>query len=192
MEYKEGLDEMNEIQDLLVDIDERLEVLDRNIISTSNTGFVKDDRESVLEVYKNYKNAMSKHSSYVLAFDRFWELVTESYGNGELAAQYDESHGCFSFGESMVHGFFKEGYFMVSHFAPASMREGVELIKELSSYDNVVFAVTEYLSGMLDKLGYNFITEVPQWFNDGYVMKKVYTSWEPSEKELARMANSLM
>jgi len=190
-EYQEYLDIQKDIHNLPW-VPKAVEI-NKDSIDLTNTAFITDD-EFAVEVYENYVSAMTKHSSYVLDQERFMGLITEQEVNTEDDEYWQEStktwnasHGCFIVGDSLVHGFFRSGLFVVSHFAPATMREGVKLVAKLKTYDNVVFAVTEYLSKMLDKLGYNFVTEMPQEFAGEIVTKKVYTSFVPTEEHYAAM-----
>lgn len=65
--------------------------------------------------------------------------------------------------------------FKPSHFAPATMREGLDMIQKLGeSKIPTVFAVTDDLSPMLYKSGqFAKLTQMPQPFNNGIVMKDV-------------------
>lgn len=44
--------------------------------------------------------------------------------------------------------------FVPTHFAPGGLKDGIDAIKALKDYDNVLFAVTPDLSKMLKRLGY--------------------------------------
>ena len=81
-------------------------------------------------------------------------------------------------GLSYVIGQFVGGIFKPSHFAPASIREGVRLFEELLSYDNVVLAVTSDLGSMLSRLGYVGHLQVPMYFREQLVIKEVYATSE--------------
>lgn len=48
----------------------------------------------------------------------------------------------------------EKGNFIPTHFAPAGLKEGIDLIKELKTYENVVFVVTDDLKDMLVRLGF--------------------------------------
>lgn len=65
--------------------------------------------------------------------------------------------------------------FKPSHFAPASMREGLDMVKKLGESNiPTVFAVTDDLSPMLYKSGqFARLTQMPQFFDKGIVMKDV-------------------
>lgn len=74
-----------------------------------------------------------------------------------------------------------------SHFAPASIRSGYELLKDVvNSPDPLGLAVTNDLAPMLDKIGMKHITETLQPFNGELTTKQVYvnpaTKFENVEK----------
>lgn len=144
--------------------------INKKTISEYNTDMVADINSAV-SYYKKYARAMHRRRDYTLEIHSFVQLCTnEGWGD----------HRCYFYKDSMVHGFFKEymnkTYFCISHFCPSSLREGVEMIKYLLKYDNVVFAVTDDLSVMLEKIGYQYITSIPQEFDGELTMKEVYLS----------------
>jgi hypothetical protein len=60
----------------------------------------------------------------------------------------------FKFKNSYVFGVLERGNFIPTHFAPAGLKEGIDLIKELKTFENVVFVVTDDLKDMLVRLGF--------------------------------------
>lgn len=54
---------------------------------------------------------------------------------------------------SYIIGQYVNGFFKVSHFAPQNIFDGIKAIKEIMTYDNIIFAVTEELQVMLKRLG---------------------------------------
>lgn len=88
-------------------------------------------------------------------------------------------------GQSAVFGFFDDvknpatdkvsTVFKPSHFAPATMREGLDMVKKLGESNiPTVFAVTDDLSPMLYKSGqFARLTQMPQPFGKDIVMKDV-------------------
>jgi len=96
----------------------------------------------VEEIYSNYAKAMSKRrAGSELPFNNFYQYVNEQ-------ALY------FKFKNSYAFGVLERGNFIPTHFAPAGLKEGIDLIKELKTYKNVVFVVTDDLKDMLVRLGF--------------------------------------
>ncbi|OGC77178.1 hypothetical protein A2619_01075 [candidate division WWE3 bacterium RIFOXYD1_FULL_39_9] len=84
----------------------------------------------------------------------------------------------FLFNKSICIGRFDSNYFCVSHFCPFSKREGVEMLKELRKASfKVLFAVTEDMVGMLEKLGYsNQNSTIEVEFRGEKVLKHILTN----------------
>lgn len=127
--------------------------------------------EESYTAYEQYCNAMGRRRDYFLDENSFVSLF-----------HYEKEYGgVFKFKDSYVHGFLNEDMFCVSHFAPASMREGIAMIKELKKYDNIVFAVTEDLGGMLEKLEYRYQGARDMVFACERVEKHIFTSFDVEE-----------
>ena len=65
------------------------------------------------------------------------------------------------------------GRFWVSHFAPASRREGVEMLRELKHRCPVGFAVCPDLVGMLTRIGFTVVGSGPAYFLGEVVEKTI-------------------
>lgn len=131
---------------------------------------LKDLSPASLRLYDQYAKAMGRRRNYrFLEFPR--HVDSGWYGVKD--------------GQSAVFGFFDTvnnpatnkaaTVFKPSHFAPATMREGLDMIQKLGeSKIPTVFAVTDDLSPMLYKSGqFAKLTQMPQPFNNGIVMKDV-------------------
>jgi len=102
---------------------------------------------------------------------------------GSTLGQNSFGHHCrrsegFIFGDSCVFGETRNGYFVPSHFCPASKREGVEMLKALRAHgQKVAFAVTSDMVSMLEKLGYkNMNQTVAAYFRGEMVEKYILTN----------------
>jgi hypothetical protein len=98
----------------------------------------------LVQVWANYAQAMRRRRpESILDEDRFIRHV-----------QRDDTHA-LRHGRSVIFGGLNEGVFMPSHFAPSSIREGVELFKKLGEGClPVVLCVTEDLVAMAEKSGF--------------------------------------
>lgn len=132
--------------------------------------YVGEYNPASLRLYDQYANAMGRRRSHrSLSFPGRVE-------NGWFGVKN---------GQSAVFGFFDDvknpatnrvsTVFKPSHFAPATMREGLDMIKKLGESNiPTVFAVTDDLSPMLYKSGqFARLTQMPQPFGKGIVMKDV-------------------
>jgi hypothetical protein len=86
------------------------------------------------------------------------------------------------------------GVFICVYFAPKSAGVGMfKFIKEVCEYDNVVFAVTDDLADMLEKLGCpkfsggKFGQKVPARFQGSRITKQVYGSTQEAADIGARL-----
>ncbi len=138
--------------------------------------FSKDDR--IYDIWSQYANAMAKRRpDSVLSIERF-EYYIKNYA------------GMFKYKDSYIFGQKINDFFIPSHFAPNSMREGIEMLKDLKRYDNIIFVVTEDLAIMLKKLGYKQLPHtVKKNFNDTIVDKKILIS---SFKHIQRLAKLML
>lgn len=118
--------------------------------------------EYLEEVYDNYDRAIGRTSNY-----RGNLIGHMSSGSGLIYAPNPKT-------SNALIGNTVGDIFIVSHFAPASLREGIELLN--SAEENgvpVVIAVPEYQSSQLERLGFEMITSIPQYFAGEYVTKNV-------------------
>lgn len=124
------------------------EIIPEQLISTDK--FVEENGyEAVDEIYQNYEKAITRKDREALDSDRFSRHFFEG-------ASFDKT---YMFGDSKkgyLLGYFKEGVFVPSHFAPKNIRQGYNLMKELgaSEMDSMVF-VTEDIAEMLERM--------PEW-----------------------------
>jgi len=128
--------------------------------------FIQENCPTLANIYNGYAKAMSRRRpDSVLNPYRFMRYALD-----------DAS--AFVHGRSVLLGQLSNGYFKVSHFCPATMREGVELLKKVSEYDNVIFTVTEDLSPMLIKIGLygDEKAQIPMIFRDMLVQKHILTT----------------
>lgn len=157
------------------DMDTVQRVLNRNMdrslpLKVNNERTMAKYFPDMYRVWKNYSDAMSRRRPGDV-------LGIYSFTSVALGRRH-----AFVYGNSVVLGRFSNGYFKPSHFCPNSMREGVEMLKELAKYDNILFAVTEDLGPMLIKIGLygNDDTKIPMFFRNRMVSKQIYTT----DKEL--------
>lgn len=117
-------------------------------------------------VWDNYRKAMTRRRSYLNRYPFY--AVSSGSGNGVRL------NNSVILGHTNVTPNGTE-YFMPSHFAPASLREGYELIDRLGKSDQpVAFAITDDLQKMLQKTGnWYYAGSVPQIFDGQIVMKKL-------------------
>lgn len=99
--------------------------------------------ELIEGIYENYRKAMNKRrAGSELALENFYVYVTST------------KTVFYKYKNSYVFGVVENGYFIPTHFAPAGLKEGIDLIKELKNFKNIVFVVTEDLKDMLVRLGF--------------------------------------
>lgn len=149
---KEGTEIMNGIDEIYDDSEEiNLENLfGKNIL---------------FKIWERYKKAMSrKRPDSVLGLYPFVNyLVSSKY------PVYIFKHR-----KSYIIGQLSNGSFRISHFAPYSLSEGVEALREILKFDNVIFAVTDDLKDMLLKMGALYSGMVyPMFFRDEIVNKHI-------------------
>ena len=125
-----------------------------------------EDLPFVEQIYKQYADSMARRRP---------DSVLEEYRFISYIMNYAL---CFNYKDSYVFGQFSNGYFKVSHFAPSTMREGYEMLRELSTFDNVIFSVTDDLSPMLERIGFygNDKAKIMMFFRDELVNKQIYTT----------------
>lgn len=117
----------------------------------------------VQEIWKNYAKAMRRHNDRVLGEERFayhikYHAHNIQYKNSFVFWNYDQLTWLF----------------FVSHFAPSSIREWVELLKYLLTFDNICFTVPAYLAQQLYKL----------WYADLDTQLEMDFAWQTTTKHL--------
>jgi len=127
-------------------------------------------------IYKNYSNAIGRTSSY--------RGDLKTYIASGDAIVYKP----FYADDSVLVGQLYNDMFITSHFAPTSLRNGVELIKEAAdSPMPIIIAVPDYQSNQLNKAGFRFITQVPQYFAGEIVMKNVMVNDAVTDADLKKL-----
>lgn len=152
-----------------------------NYFLYDNNDNINEDVDNILNtVQENYENAISKHSDY--STDLKYYIGS---GNAKVYEPF-ASEG----DHSLLAGQLVDDIFVVSHFAPESMRKGLNLINEASNSEMpIIMAVPEYLANQLEKAGFRFIIEIPQIFNGETVMKKVMVNDSTTEEDLQNLFN---
>lgn len=142
-------------------------------------GDTENDEENqnlVDKIYDNYDKAIGRTSSYRGNLKR--HILS---GNGIVYMPFADDN-------SALVGFPIDDIFVVSHFAPSSLRMGKELIDNIAKEKMpVVIAVPEYQAAQLEKSGFRFITEIPQYFGGEVVMKKVMVNKATTENDLKNL-----
>jgi len=155
-DIKRQIDDLNQqkqdISDKIVDIKERLYnkklkklkeeislLQEARMIPTFPGHEIQGD---VYDIWQNYKKAMEKRrpDSY-LEYDKF-EYYLET------------SASVYKYKNSYVIGQYDGNLFIPTHFSPAGLKEGIDIIKSMKKYDNIVFIVTKDLKDMLNKMGF--------------------------------------
>lgn len=131
---------------------------------------LEDLSPASLRLYDQYAKAMGRRRDYrFLGFPGHVE-------DGWFGVK-DKQSATFGFFDDVENPLTHEvaTVFKPSHFAPASMREGLDMVKKLGESNiPTVFAVTDDLSPMLYKSGqFARLTQMPQFFDKGIVMKDV-------------------
>jgi hypothetical protein len=160
--YKGSLKDIKGI-DAYTNVSELLSILD-------NLTYVSEipENEPIFIMWKQYANAMGRRRPDSIL--DFWSFFNYLY-------RCDEAY-IFNYEGNYIIGQYSNNFFKVSHFAPKTMRGGVDTLKELMSYNNIVLTVTEDLTDMLTKLGYLSDEKlvIPMFFRDQIVNKKVFTT----------------
>lgn len=139
---------------------------------------VPEAYEDCYDIRDRYEAAMSKRSDYVCR-----DLAEHLYYYG-VAYCPDPQEGSVLVGCKETAE--KYGIFVVSHFAPASRKGGVEMLKAGARAGfPVIFAVPDNLAQQLVRLGYrNTEVTIPQWFAGEYVTKTVVVNQAATKEDL--------
>lgn len=123
----------------------------------------EDYSKILLDIQRNYEKAISRHSSYSANLKR------------HIASWNWLVYSPFINDESILVWQLQWDIFLVSHFAPSSMKMGYYLIRQaLHSKMPIVFAVPDYLAKQLRKAWFEDLWfKVPQIFDWEVVMKNV-------------------
>jgi len=92
-----------------------------------------------------------------------------------------------------VAGIHQNGVFLLSHFCPSNLREGVAAMKALAEIDYpVVAAVPELMANQLEKAGWVRRGMVPQFFDGEIVVKVVMANHATSGSHMQRLTEVFM
>lgn len=144
------------------------------------------DYEESCPVRDNYEAAMSKRSDYLCS-----DLAAHLSNHGvRFCRDHEEGSalvGCRYIAEEL-------GVFVVSHFAPATRKGGVEMLKAASKQGTpFVFCVPENLASQLVRLGFwDTKIDIPQWFAGKYVQKRVVVNKATTQEDLQELAKELL
>ena len=131
------------------------------------------------DIQLNYKKAISRHSDYCADLERHiasWNwLVYSPFLNDESVLVWQ----------------LQWDIFLVSHFAPSSIKMWYYLIKQaLTSKMPIVFAVPEFLAKQLRKAWFiDLWYKVPQNFNWEVVMKNVLVNGAVTDSDLKELVD---
>lgn len=111
-------------------------------------------------IQKQYESAIGRTSTYrgnvaghvLNRFGIVWEPIKHNYLVGQE----------------------RFGVFCISHFAPSSIRKGMEMMKSVLHHNMpVCIATLPYQANMLRKIGFKEVGYAPQWFNGEIHQKTV-------------------
>jgi hypothetical protein len=141
---------------------------DDRIESTDDKAFYEEYGDClIVRIWKQYADAMSRRRpDSVLPFENFYYYVISG------PAEVFEYEGNYLIGQ------FRKNLFMVSHFAPKTLRGGMECLREIMGYNNIIFTVTDDLKDMLLKLGIygNEKASISMFFRGELVKKNILTT----------------
>jgi len=125
-----------------------------------------DYSEIAKRIWVQYMKAMRKRRpDSELPFDRFVAYLLRN------DVWYYQYHNSFVIGQ-VVHN-----NFIPTHFSPAGLKEGIDIIKQLRTFENIVFVVTKDLKDMLVKLGFTVMPlTVTKQFRDSTIEKYIVMS----------------
>lgn len=136
----------------------------------------------VWQVYQQYSAAISRKSGRNdVGFDIFMEKIMYNWMGSPIM--------CYANNGNYLLGIVKSGVFICVYFAPKSVGIGMfKFIQEICEFDNVVFAVTDDLGDMLEKLGCpKYDGTVPAKYRGQRTRKVVYGSTQEAAEIGARL-----
>lgn len=135
-----------------------------------------DYTRELYRIQRNYENAMTRRRDYTYPYVGY--AVTNE--GSPVFIGPDKKSMLIAAGQNSA----KPGELkMITHFAPETLRGGVETVKEaLYAPDPIGFAVTDDLAPMLEKIGYIKVGNVPQYFAGEVVNKTVFVNRATTEK----------
>ena len=121
-----------------------------------------EEEEFIERIQNNYEQAISRTSDYIGDLEGH---ILRGYG---IVYQPDPEN------KSVLVGFTLRDIFIVSHFAPTSLKKGAELIQNAAKEKMpIVIACPAYQSSQLERSGFKYLTQVPQIFNGEIISKNV-------------------
>lgn len=152
------------------------------IPKTDNRGGVlKHKGKDIMEPRLNGFLPKDKNKEYPKTALPFWMwLENMAEGQNSVFGFGDKTFlKAFKYGDSYLFGYFERGVFIANSFAGKGGMENLRLLKEISKYDNIVFAVTLDIGKMLEKLGFYTDGNVHETtFGGRTVLKKTYATSE--------------
>lgn len=119
------------------------------------------------QIDAQYRKKIALHSDYHCDL---WSHIYFGYGS------------VFKYKDSFLVGYLQEGVFIVSHFAPASMKQGVEMMRELANgYESICFAIPFFMAKQAIKLGFEWIGSTHQLFAGHACFKHVFVNKRMSD-----------
>jgi hypothetical protein len=142
----------------------------------------------IWQVYQNYSAATLRRADLgrkPVSFFTFLNRVRNGWKGGEL--QYFESDG------NILIGTYRQGVFLCIYFAPKtpSPINMIKFIKEICTYDNVVFSVTDDMGQMLERLGCPKYGDVKAKHNGHDCDKVLYATTQEAANTGAKLVNLL-
>lgn len=143
---------------------------EKSVLETTQ-GWTKD---ALRRAYRQYVEAMCrKRAGSQLSKEAFWGYLSQP------------SVRVFRYNGSYIFGQLGGGIFKVSHFAPATMRGGVDAVQALLSTDQAcVLAVPKDMALMLERLGHEDQGTVQMDFRGESMDKHLFSNNRPLAMEL--------
>jgi len=140
-----------------------------------------DDEETADRLQKQYESAIGRTSNYV------GDLYSHILSHNGLVLFDDKNESAVVGYSSPIRG---GRVFIVSHFAPYSLRSGVNFIRYLANLKHpIVMAVPDYQSNQLLKAGFRKVGSIPQHFGGELVMKNVMVNDNADDQKLKELMN---
>ena len=112
-------------------------------------------------VASQYETAMSRRSDY--------QCDLQAHIESGMCRVYAHPNGSFLVGNV------QDGVFVVSHFAPKSLRKGFEMMRDIADGEaRISFAVPFYLARQALKAGFEWVADTHQVFNGRSCLKHVF------------------
>jgi hypothetical protein len=138
-----------------------------------------DDSDVAKRLQKQYEDAIGRTSSY--RGDLYNHIISHS---GLVFFDNRKESAVIGNLIKLENG----SFFIISHFAPYSLRSGVALIKQLSVIDfPVVISVPDYQANQLLKSGFRKVGVIPQYFAGEMVMKNVMANDSADDAKLREL-----